>query len=84
VTLVALALVAALIVVCVSFVGALERQRRAHARREELLVNQVMHLSGKSWTPPPAERWTAPAGDDPLVAEIGEWTATPEQQPLYG
>lgn len=27
---------------------------REHARERQLLVNQILHLSGRTWTPPPA------------------------------
>lgn len=56
------------------------RAQRSHARREDLLLNQLLHLSGRTWQPPPAEQWTAAKDGDPLVREF-EWTATPEQQP---
>jgi hypothetical protein len=52
--------------------------QHAHARREDLLVNQILHLSGRTWTPPPADEWTAPADGEPLVHE---YTTQPEQQP---
>lgn len=82
-TAVALALITVLLVVCVLFVGALERQRRAHARREDLLVNQLMHLAGKTWSPAPAESWGPADTGEPLVRDVQDWTAAPEQQPLY-
>lgn len=30
-----------------ALVGAMDRQRRAHARREDLLITQLAHLAGK-------------------------------------
>ena len=32
--------------------GKLDRQ---HRRERELLVNQIMHLSNRTWAPPPAD-----------------------------
>lgn len=79
-TVVCIALVLALVAVTLAFVSFLTRQQRAHARREDLLVNQILHLSGRTWTPPPADEWQPPADGDPLV-QVFEWTAQPEQQP---
>lgn len=77
---------AALVIVTVALVativglGSLLRSvQRAAARREDLLVNQILHLSGRTWTPPPADEWRAPRDDEPLVRV---WTASPEQQPI--
>lgn len=81
-TIVALALVVLLAIVLSVFTGLLRSQHRAHSRREDLLINQLLHAVGKAWTPPPAEAWTAPAAGEPLVAEL-DWTPTPEQSPLY-
>lgn len=62
---------------CVT-VRAKEAQARQHARERGLLIDQILHLSGRTWTPPPADEWQPPADEEPLVRE---WTATPEQQP---
>jgi hypothetical protein len=72
-------------VVIVAVVALLARllssQQRAHARREDLLVNQLLHLTGTTWQEPPVaeSRHTRAAerGFDPP-----SWTAVPEQQPL--
>lgn len=72
---IAIVVLAATLVIVVSvFSRLLVSQQRAHARREDLLLNQLMHATGKTWTPPPA---TA----RPIV-EVGEqhkFTASPEQ-----
>jgi hypothetical protein len=81
---VCLALVAALVVVCVSFTQLLRSQEHAHARREDALVNQLLHLAGRSWQPAPADTWTTPTAS--TATEDGEWptwTATPEQEPVF-
>jgi hypothetical protein len=77
---VSLALVAVIVLLATVFAGALGRMQHAHARREDLLVNQILHLSGRTWTPPPADEWAAPADGEPLVREY-DWTTQPEQQP---
>lgn len=77
-TIVACALAAALAVTVLSSATVLRSLIRSHARERSLLINQILHLSGRTWTPPPADEWTAPTDDEPLVRE---WTATPEQQP---
>lgn len=77
-TLIVLALIATNVVAVAAFGGIIRSVVRSHARERDLLVNQVMHLAGKSWTPPPAELWTAPERGEPLVT----WTASPEQSPI--
>lgn len=62
-----------------AFVRYLASRDRGQARERDLLVNQILHLSGRTWTPPPAEQWQPPAPGEPLVRE---WTATPEQYPF--
>lgn len=72
------------LLVSVSVLGRLlVSQQRAHARREDLLVNQLMHLAGKTWSPAPAESWGPADTGEPLVRDVQDWTAAPEQQPLY-
>lgn len=75
---VALLLVAALVAVVIAFASLMRSQIRQHARERDLLINQILHLSGRTWTPPPAEEWGPATGDEPLVCE---WTAQPEQHP---
>lgn len=77
-TFVALALVVALIATVLVSAQLLARQQRAHARREDLLVNQILHLSGHTWTPPPSDEWKPPADGQPLVRE---YVTQPEQHP---
>lgn len=83
------ALVALVASVTVTFAGLFRSQSRAAARREDLLVNQLMHLADRTWTPPPAwEPETArPVGgngeiaDDDLVPSYELFTVSPEQEP---
>lgn len=47
---------------------------RAHARREDLLTNQLLHLTGRTWQEPPREK-PEPAKPDP---DAGRYTRLPE------
>lgn len=49
-------------------------QQRSHARREDALIDRLLHVTGNTWTPPPADN-PAPAP----VIEIVDWTPSPEQ-----
>jgi len=42
---------------------------RQQARERELLLNQIMHLAGRTWTPPPAAEPDA-LGEDTVIAYI--------------
>lgn len=53
---------------------ALGRQQRQHAREREMLINQLMHLTGKPWLQAPADE--RPAVEEP---EREKYTASPEQ-----
>jgi hypothetical protein len=52
-TLVALALAAALILSVLGLAGVLRSLIRSHARERDLLINQILHLSGRTWQAPP-------------------------------
>lgn len=41
----------------------LERERESFAAERKLLIDQIMHLSNKTWTPPP--RTIEPAAPEP-------------------
>lgn len=72
---VAAAAVVSVTVVTVAFLQALRWQARQHARERDLLVNQVLHLSGRTWQPPPADVSTVvrePKGD-PTEIRPGQW-----------
>jgi len=49
---------------------------RQQARERELLLNQIMHLSGRTWQPPPVPAPAAGGGEDTLVID-------PTQLPDY-
>lgn len=73
----AVALVLAVAVV----LRALARMQRQHARREDLLLDRLLHATGKPWTPAPAdEQARARAIDDDL--QRVRFRAAPEQYPV--
>lgn len=49
----------------VAFGGVVRSLVRQQARERGLLLDQIMHLSGRTWTPPPSESepepWKPPA-----------------------
>lgn len=51
----------------------LERERQRHADIEARLIDQLLHVTGHTWTPPPT--------DKPLVTVVPPeaYTRTPEQ-----
>jgi hypothetical protein len=72
---VALALVACNALAVATFAQIVARMQRAHARREALLVNQLLALAGKPWEPPPA--WEEPEPE--IVQHEPYLIANPEQ-----
>jgi hypothetical protein len=82
VELVALILAAALVAVVAAFAALLRWQQRAYTRERHLLVNQLLHATGRTWQPPPrvkSRQRTEVDGSDGWRP----WTATPEQEPVY-
>lgn len=71
---VALAEAAALTVIVLVFASLFRSQQRAHARREDLLLNQMLNLAGKPWQPAPATERPEPEEREPRF-----WTTSPEQ-----
>jgi hypothetical protein len=73
----------ALVAAVVTFAALLRWQQRAYTRERHLILNQLLHATGRTWQPPPkAEKW----GDEIEELEARgwpEWTATPEQEPVY-
>lgn len=75
---------AALIALLASiFAGALRSSSRAHARREDLLVNQLLNAVGRTWQPPPRDEAVLSVIDEAEVEGWRQWTASPEQEPVY-
>jgi hypothetical protein len=52
---VALVAVVASAVIALGFLSYLRTIQRAHDRRVDLLTDKMLHLAGRTWTPPPAE-----------------------------
>lgn len=71
----------ALVVVVVAFTGVIARMQRAHARREDLLINQLLHAAGRSWQRAPAETAGEGARQDYELRPL-TFTASPEQDPV--
>lgn len=51
-----------------SLLRVLEREREAFAAERARLIDQILHLSGKTWTPPPPRAPFEP---------VGAWDADP-------
>ena len=68
---VALAALAATVFNALAFARVISSQARAHARREDLLVNQLCALAGKPWEPPPAREAKAEK-PSPLVRNLDQ------------
>lgn len=83
--LVALILAAALVAVVAAFAALLRWQQRAYTRERHLLVNQLLHATGRTWQPPPRVESLLDKDDLAVLAEDSwpAWTATPEQEPVY-
>lgn len=64
------------VVVVYVFVGLHRSSLREQARERNLLINQIMHLSGRTWTPPPADL----AEPEPDV-DVDRFVLAPEQLP---
>ena len=66
--------------------SALRSQNRAHARREDLLLNQMLHTAGKPWQPAPADDRSPRSlldddGEMVLSQHYSRFTSSPEQEP---
>jgi type II secretory pathway pseudopilin PulG len=74
-TIVAIVLAVALVLVVVVFAGVVRSMLRQSARERDLLLNQMMNLAGRPWQPPPSE--------PEVEVEPGpeRYVLTPEQLP---
>ena len=52
---VALTEAVALVALTMVFAGLVRSMIRQQARERMLLLDQIMHLAGRTWTPPPSE-----------------------------
>lgn len=73
----------ALVAVVSVFARALLSLQRQQARREDLLIAQLLHATGNAWTPPPIDEWQAKLERSREERRDYErsWTPTPEQRP---
>ena len=56
----------AIVALAVVFAGLVRSLLRQQARERDLLLNQIMHLAGRTWAPPPAD---LPIAEEPLEFE---------------
>lgn len=87
-TYVALAEAAALVIICSLFSGLLRSVLHSSQRREDQLLDKVLHAAGKPWTPAPIDDFVPPAkpiyddeGEMQLSQQYARFTLTPEQEP---
>lgn len=79
---VALVLSALLVVTVVAFTGLIRSLIRSNARERDLLLNQLLHASGKTWQPPPKlEPVVTSAWPAEPVERVIRFTESPEQFP---
>lgn len=85
---VALVEAAALVVLVSAFSGILRSVLRSHARREDALIDRVLHVAGNPWNVAPADEFVplarSPFDDDGeliLSQHYSRFTSTPEQEP---
>lgn len=74
-TLVALAEAALIAILIIAFTGLIRSQQRSHARREDQLLNQLLHAVGKPWQEAPADT----ARSDELREKIEQSRADREE-----
>lgn len=53
-TVVALASIAGNVLLVLGFLRYAQTSARPYTRREDVLIDKIMHLAGRTWTPPPA------------------------------
>jgi hypothetical protein len=64
----------ALVALTMVFAGLVRSMIRQQARERELILDKLMHLAGRTWTPPPASE---PVAEEPI--EYDEYEAAPFQ-----
>ena len=62
-TYVALTEAVALVALAMVFAGLVRSMIRQQARERELILDKLMHLAGRTWTPPPSEE---PIAEEPV------------------
>lgn len=74
---VALTEAVALVVLVFAYGGLILNLERRHGRRVDSMLDKVLHLSGRTWTPPPADNGQEEL-PDPRLALI-----VPDDEPDY-
>ena len=54
----------ALLATALTFAGCVRSLVRQQARERATLIDQICHLAGRTWTPPPAEQASEPFDPD--------------------
>lgn len=52
---------------------------REHARERQLMLNQILHLAGRTWTPPPVEEWQPTPEDEEQDRYLTSVSDTPAE-----
>lgn len=52
------------LVTVLSFTGIIVKLNRQSDRREDALIDRIMHLANRTWTPPPSEEYTLPNNEE--------------------
>lgn len=81
--LIAALLIVALLVSTALHVQLLRMKEREHHRERQMLIAQLLHATGKTWTTPPAEeqRWLERQRESRESRARVQWIS-PEQQPV--
>lgn len=79
---VALAEAVVVVVLVIAFAGLFKSLSRDHARRENLLLNQLLHAVDRPWQPAPADlaAGNGHRDDDDPEPSYRLWTTSPEQE----
>lgn len=70
-------LIAVLLVLLAVALRTLGQVTRQHARKEDLMLNQILHATGNTWQPPPADtrdRYEIPEPVETLYASPEQMT----------
>lgn len=80
-TYITVAAICALALVAVAALHVVGQLIRSHARERNLMLNQLLHLAGRTWQAPPSEVSVEAFDPDELLDE--RFTTSPTQLPDY-
>lgn len=80
-TYITVAAICALALVAVAALHVVGQLIRSHARERNLMLNQLLHLAGRTWQAPPSEVPVEAFDPDELLDE--RFTTSPTQLPDY-